>query len=179
MKFLKHITKKARRILIIGILVNISLIFLVGGIAYTVSSKSSNVESLKMEAWVKEEKTKKLETVKRLIEDMGKDLEVLDSYFTTEDEVVLFIEKIEKIGASSGVSLSLRSVNVEKENSDSLSVSLIASGSWRNVYHFLNLLESFPANIRIDEVSLAKKERDNDNIWAGDFSLSLISFSEK
>jgi len=179
MKFLEPITKKAKRILIIGVLINLGLVFFVGAATYIINIKSNYVESIKKDIWINEEKTKKLEVVKRLIEEMKEDLDTLDSYFTNEDEVVLFIEDIENMGAKSGVSLSLRSVNVDKENGGSLYVSLIASGSWESVYHFLNLLELFPANIHIDKVSFTKKERSDSGIWVGDFSLSLLSFSEK
>jgi len=179
MKFLKHITKKTRRILAIGILVNLCLIFFASAVFYMLILKSNSVETLQAEIFTKEEETKKLMAVKRLIEDTQEDLSVLDSYFTNGNEVVEFIEEIENIGKESGLALSLRSVSVEKENGNTLSIYLSVSGSWRNVYHFLNLLELFPANIRIDKVSLAKKDRGGDSNWTGDFSLSLISFSEK
>jgi len=179
MKFFGNITKKAKNVLIIGILANVALCASIIVVAYAVSKKNNNMETLRKDIWIAEEKTKKMYAIKKLLEDAQEELNTLDFYFTTNDEIVAFIEEIENMGESSGVSVSLRSVDIGDKDDGALSVSLITSGKWKNVYHFLNLLELFPANIRIDKASLSKKERDDGNIWVGDFSFSLLSFSEK
>lgn len=104
----------------------------------------------------------------------------LNSYFTTEETAVNFLEEIEALGASAGLIATLSALDIVEGTPAKLTLSVRTEGSWQNVMHFLALVETMPRRIEITQAVLAEIPSDNKiKRWRANFDIALLSFQEK
>lgn len=96
----------------------------------------------------------------KIAEDFKEDIEKLNSYFLTEDNVVSFIETIEDFGQKSDVEIKIGSVDVAQPNSkkstdSTLTLRVDAKGSWSSVLTFMEYIENTTYSIDLNKVALS------------------------
>ncbi len=120
--------------------------------------------------------------VKKIIKETKEGDTKLDNYFINEDKVVVFIETIESVGDTAGISVTLSGLRSDSKNT--LSFSVGAEGSFRNLMHFLALMEYLPLPIDTEKAFLSKQGSSEDPLapsgeWAGSFSFKLQGYMEE
>lgn len=109
-------------------------------------------------------------TTEKTAEELSEKIQKLDSYFLHKDDVVPFIESIEKAGKKSGVEASIVSVGVsgapemvessgtssggvvQDKNSEVLALRLDVKGTWSDVLSFVSYIENLPYKVSIGGV---------------------------
>ena len=133
----------------------------------------------------KEELMLSEQSIIRETEEKRKDI---DKYFINQGNVVVFIEKLESLGAISGGKVSLSSVDIDKSRKNVLKANLSVSGGFSELFHFLSLLEAIPFEINIKHISLTSymptgplaQDKKNKSEWDMNLSIDLVNFvSEK
>ncbi len=131
-----------------SILVSVACYFFL----YKQTTKQAN-NYLKAVDQVQSEKTG-VNYEQKLIETFNKyeaDRQKIESYMVEEDNLVEFIEQIEKIGNDSKTDLELSSIG----NADGkIKVKVTAIGTWQEVMTALMMLENMPISISVKDVRL-------------------------
>jgi Tfp pilus assembly protein PilO len=94
-------------------------------------------------------------------------VEKINSYYVGKDDVVHFIEDIEKEGRSKGITLLIRSVSTENfggltdeesagATKEVMRLKLEARGSWRDTMEFVAFLEHLPYKVSFASVDFTK-----------------------
>lgn len=121
------------------------------------------------------EKTKELA---RMLKETEKDRNKLSEYFITKTNAVTFIEQVEKIGKDIGVNLSTNAIADGAKDSGAIEFSFSATGSFRNIYQLIALIESMPYKATIKKADIQKMSDQNESSgkWKGNFIMMLWGF---
>ena len=111
---------------------------------------------------------------------------VLVSYFIDASDIVPFLETIEGYGKQTNVKTKFNTF-VFKKTPDMLAVSMVADGSFTDLYHFMALLEAAPYEIGMTSVNVqAQKPKGLDAskgqvagpaVWEAQISLAVTSIT--
>jgi len=152
-----------RRGIFLNITITVTIIatFLFGAvifIRYELKNSKEEIIKLEKEIVVAENQENNFLTIKNILEKTKTDRLKVDKYFIeNESEVVLFLEEVEGLGVSYGlspeVSLGTGSFGADKE---SLSVDISVEGSFNEVHTYLLLLENFHVKSSFDSLSIRK-----------------------
>ena len=119
--------------------------------------------------------------VEKIIEETKKGNAELDNYFINEDGVVGFIERIESIADTAGVAITLSGLQGGPKNT--LVFTVGAEGSFRDIMHFVSLMEYLPLPIDTKRAFLSKRDSSDPLVpaggWAGSFSFELSGYMGK
>ncbi|RJQ30818.1 hypothetical protein C4572_03590 [Candidatus Parcubacteria bacterium] len=171
-----------KRKLMLSVTCLIVLIGLSGSAWFFLAAKIFAARAAVMELKTKvSQNGKKIEeekNLKRMLAGISKETALVDSVFLGQAELIRLIEGLEGIGSDSGVSLQIKSINVEK-NSPSLNLSL--EGSFEKLFEYLYLLENLPYLINIQNVSFRKPDEGSgaaaqSGNWQADFNILLDSY---
>ncbi|MBI2097504.1 MAG: hypothetical protein HYT46_01015 [Candidatus Vogelbacteria bacterium] len=94
------------------------------------------------------------------------------SAFVSRESLIQFIEELETVARESGVDLTLDEPVIE---SNSLTLSMKAVGSFAKVYRWLERLENLPYRLTFERINLSAGLNAGAD-WSGDISLVLGSF---
>jgi len=118
-------------------------------------------------------------SLKSLMEEISEKKNRIDGVFLDSEEIVRFIEALERLGGRAGVFLKLNSVNIGNGANFRLSV----SGDFGGVLKYLELVENLPykvsvkkSYIQLNEKGPADSGQKNEGRWSGDFEITLDSF---
>lgn len=150
-----------------------------------VKGKNETISTIINDIDIAIQKETRLKSAKDIIKDTETGRGKLDTYFIDNEEIIDFIEEIEKIGRDIGVEIEIISVSIsdskiQRDNiSEVLNLDLKAEGKWSSVFHFLALIEKMPFKINISKINLQVVYNDGDKknssgIWKGFFSISAI-----
>ena len=111
----------------------------------------------------------------KLLKETQAKRETLNAFFVASDGVVGFIESVESLGNRAGVAVEITGVSIEafptpRRGSELLRLSVRADGDFKSVFYFFMLLESLPAPLEFERVSLEGSE----GAWSGIFSFSVV-----
>ncbi|MFH1170254.1 MAG: hypothetical protein V1704_01705 [Candidatus Vogelbacteria bacterium] len=98
----------------------------------------------------------------------------LGTAFLSGDALISFIERLEGLARTAGVTFKLDEPKVTVGKNASLELSFQAEGSFTGLYHFLSLLENLP--YRFDWQSVAWTFNSG-TTWSGNFSLIITSYT--
>ncbi len=116
-------------------------------------------------------------SLKKTVEERA----LIDSYFVQEGKVGIanFVEGVENIAELAGVSLSVNSILLKKEEDlsvvENMNLGLRVEGSWSEITYFLGFLESLPYKISFSRVYIEKDEESS--LWNGVFDISVLKLS--
>ena len=123
-------------------------------------------------------KSLELAGVRRMVTQATNESSVLGKYFYDpgEESQIKFVSQIESLGTTtSGVLVETRSLDLSSGARPSFHGEFALSGTWPRIYHFLRLIETFPARIVINRFSVSS----NDNgALSGTMSLDLVSLND-
>lgn len=116
------------------------------------------------------EREQSLHTTSGLLADLSEERVALDSFFITPGAEVLFIERIEALGATAGAVITVRDVRLENANEageGTLMLGLVAQGTWREITHLLALLDTLPFESELTTATLTR----SGDVEAGSWTL--------
>lgn len=151
---------------ILGVLATTALV-LVGGVVWMAQRIYAGQETVSkngQEIAQKEMQQERLVALATLANDLSDIREEVAAQFITLDNEVVFIEAIETAARESGTTLEIKRVNFEdvervsrdeagneqrEKIGEELVLMLDADGSWREVFHFVSLVETLALGLHI------------------------------
>ena len=109
-----------------------------------IKNKNNRISELRNQVDIEIRKDQRLHSIKQLIADLDKDIEQIDTYFVSEDGVVDFLERLESVGSTSGISVGVNSVSVNEGVGNNLPyeflrVEFVSRGTWRSIVQLISL----------------------------------------
>jgi hypothetical protein len=116
----------------------------------------------------------------------------MNNYLVDKDKIDVFVGYLENIGVDFSSIVSVKSIEVSKEDSDLILVRLSVNGTFSNVINTINLIENIPYQINITKIYLNKDTRlsfqESRNTvqkqktsktpeWQADISFSILSLN--
>ena len=150
-------------------------------IFYLINNTKKKALLLEQNFSLAEKKKETIASEQNIIKETEKQRKELDSYFINQTNVVLFIEKIESLGAISGSKVAINSVDIDKSRKNILKTSLSVSGKFDELFHFLSLLEALSLEINVNRVSLSGSAlvlplTQNKSEWNMEINIELVNF---
>ena len=160
-----QILNKTRNILIFLIILNLLAIGLYWFLSNQINKNTEMISNSASELNIQVAKEKQLKLSKNIIDDTEADRNKLDTFFVSRDDIVSFIQEIESLASSAGISIEINSVEVNdyvlagrvSEVIEVLNLTLSTNGSWSGNFYFLNLLETMPYKIDVSRLNLQSK----------------------
>lgn len=177
---------KTKKLLILCIVLNLVVWTAYGVIFWQIKSQNEKISLLVNEAELDTKKEEDLRLTKASLNENKDSISRIDSYFIPKDGVVDFINSLESLGKQSGTSLVIGSVSVESETKikenfkEVLRLKVQAIGSWKNVMHFLSILENLPYQVDLQQadfkLSVSAEGSSGGGVpqWEGDFEFTLL-----
>jgi Tfp pilus assembly protein PilO len=115
----------------------------------------------------------------------GEDNEqALFSYVVPQDGIASLLSNIEGLTASSSLTYTIASLDYESDDTiapfglEYAHIDIQVNGSWKNIHHFLDLLEAYPLKINIRNISLDKTAPSGTagSGWSGDIEFTVLKF---
>lgn len=126
----------------------------------------------------------RLADLKKVLVDHAEEVKRIDANFIGSNDVVTFIQLIEKFGQRTKVDIEISSLvedaPIGKEavpaSFELLRVQFVGSGSWKDILNLLIFVESMPNILRIEQVQFKKVGEGfaKTGPWSGFFSLTAI-----
>lgn len=190
MKKISH----THKILIVAVFFAFISLSLYGFLFWQVKSENEKASTLLQEAEQDIEKEKTLRAAKISLEKNETLIKAIDTYFIPRDGVVPFIEELEKLGKDSGVMLSVGAVSTEVDPKvkddfkETLRLRLETTGSWKDTFYFLSLIESLPYRAQVEQIALSlsgasdslnfgnetKRTPNKNESWKGIFDVTIL-----
>lgn len=115
--------------------------------------------------------------LKQSIQNTQSSREKIEQFIVSQDETVSFIEKIEGLSVKTGAVVNLTNVSrTSSGENSSLMFTVNADGTFREVYHFLSLVEMLPYRLSVKSVSFAL---DTDSVASGVASGAVPGFARR
>lgn len=146
----------------------------------TVSAKKNEETELRKELADEGKKVAQQATLRRALKQAEKERGALDKYFYDpgEESQINFVAQIEALGTpTSGVLVETNSLALVNGGTPSFRGEFGLKGKWEEMYHFLRLIETFPARLVIGRFSAQSPGGGDPTIaiWSGGVSLDLTS----
>jgi Tfp pilus assembly protein PilO len=171
-------TKNITKILAVILLVTISAVVylklsLNKDIKYIIETKQNN--------FLASEKINSIFGLKSKIEATKKISDSFDILYIDRNNILSFIETVEKMAEKNKTVLTIDSVNIDESHLKDplpyglLNMNLTIKGNYANILSFISALEKMPYFITINNVRLVKAGGDNETEWSANLSLSGIT----
>lgn len=170
--------------MIIGMVMLALLTVFIGVYSYLyLQIKYKNTKASILIQEIKEETTKQeeLARLKRTISATNADREKLSSHFVLGSKAVGFLETIEGYGKTARTTLSITTADIDTEH-NTFKITLIAKGTFTEVYHYLQLLENTPYQFQFNKITFdhgsatTGTEAGAPSVWNLNVGFTLISF---
>lgn len=172
-------TKKALISSILAFVVSLALF--VGGI-YIVNAKSVEIGELENKYQSDQETEAILKNLETTIRNNSENVEEINNFFISPETEVEFIKEVEKLATTTVDSFEIKSFShKEITKNDKYEFAVLqaeATGSFREVFKFLILLENFPKESIMEQVELHRIYGDAKNapVWKISFVMKAIKF---
>jgi len=159
----------------------VTLLFCSGYEYFKISEFKSDIVKLNVELGTEKSSIDSYVSLAKTASSIKDESEKINTFFIKKDEIVDFLNDIEKISNVSNASISVKSLG-EKELSEDqhiLNVQIHIQGSYSNVYRTMQLLENLPYYTEIQSVKLSHVEIENgaknkDNVWQSDINFNGV-----
>lgn len=124
-----------------------------------------------------EEEDRAITEAQSAIQELETDEAILRSYFVEEEEIVGFLEELERVGSAQGSTIEVVSVTPASQADARLTLALRIEGSFSVVMRTLGSLEYGPWDIRTKDVTLDTLSDDESAQWtaAAVFTVGTIT----
>ena len=118
-----------------------------------------------------------LQSLETFVESIAADQKRIADVFVSEQTLVGFIERLERLAGDSGVSLAIQEARLPKNAGEHLFIRLSAIGKFRDITQHLLLVEHAPYQLRFTGAEIQKNDTqgDNDN-WSAHYQFHVLSF---
>ncbi len=169
--------------MIVGALIFAVFSVVYGYVIYIVFDTNREVGVLEESVNIEARREEHLRSLKNVLLDTESERAKLNELFLADNNIVQFIERIERLGLLTGVSLDTRSVGIQKAGGDGdvyewLKISVSVRGSWSELYHFLSLIENLPVAVFLDKARFNYSTGADVSEWGGTFDLRVAKQKE-
>ena len=171
---------------IVVIILLSSLIILTGLSFFLYSSlqkAEEKVSTLKNSIRESEARNTELDLIKINLKNTLENFQMLDALFVKHEEVADFLQEVEILAKSTGLSIKIIGVSKKdiagiSSNKEYLLVTASTQGDFKNTMKFMRLLELLPRKIGFDKVILkSEKGEKGESVW--EFQMSFYLIKEK
>ena len=139
-------------------------------------------------------------SIETIITNSSSELNLIESYFVSQNGVVDFIESVERLATLSEIDVTINFIDVENASSPSseksaefyemLHIKMITEGTWHDTVHFLSLLENVPYKVDIQRtsfvfvpqsenaLSFSSSGSGDNRTWRGNFDFTVLKLRE-
>ena len=168
----------------IGLLVIIWVI--VGSFSWDINVKKRKTSELMANIAIQSGRKTEIKSLAQKLTNLDDKIEKIDTFILSPGQEVLveFIEEIESIGKTAQVELVINSIEVMSpalpvlKDYEELNLTLEATGSFTQVFHFASLIENLPYHVDIKQVNLngtlEGEEKKEISVWRGDFVFKVL-----
>lgn len=174
--------KRELRILIILLVLDVLGL---GGLWFgytTMNTKEAERAQLQSELADERQKTAQSGSLQKTLKQAEKEHVALAKYFydAREESQIRFVSEIEKLGTTtSGALVEMRTFDLAGGGSPRFRSDIALSGTWPEIYHFLRLIEVFPARVIINRFSAnASTKSAGQEIWSGSINIDVASLKK-
>ena len=104
---------------------------------------------------------------------------LFETHFVQHSNIVPFLNKIEDVAKSVNTQIEISLVEISKDNIG-LVIQMENTGTFSNIYKFINLLENFPYELEFSSINIysdyTENKKSTDNLWKANITIKLISF---
>lgn len=144
-----------------------------------INSLRDELISINKELAVTEALARNRQETELLLTSTADERAILKGRFVSTEDPTPFLELIESSARDTGVVLEVKTLTVEEvgEKKDSkvdgkkVALTLAVESGWKELYHFLTLLERLPYSVTISRTALSFEERSEGNVWEGQIQL--------
>ena len=173
----------------------LAVIFLGAGCYYIfhdIKNKNESISNLQNELTIKTQNQKYMIEAERIIKNSKSDITFVNNSIIATDGDVSFIEDLEALGRSEGLSVSIDSLIYEDDPSlasstvTTLKIKAKTSGSWSGNYRFLEEIESLPFKVKVNSFNLvsvseiggpdSKQPTPQTLGWQGTFEIQVLKY---
>ncbi len=148
------------------LILTIILVVLAGaytGLYFYIHSMHNKINNINQEIAFQERIQSQEASLKFLAKDIAPNLETLESYVISSEDDIEFIKYLENLGKEEGVNLKIVSATESEENEfKKIVFQVMIEGSWSRTIHFVDLLESIPYKMVVQEVRLEQLDASSD-----------------
>lgn len=145
----------------------------------TILAKQGDETGLRKEISAEKQKGAEFMDTQKIVTQAQKESGVLLKYLYDpgEESQISFLAQIEALGvATSHALVEMKSLELVSGEAPGFHGELTVKGTWREAYHFLRLVETFPAHIVINRFSVATPDQKSAStaLWTGGMSITLM-----
>jgi Tfp pilus assembly protein PilO len=173
-------TKKIVVILSIGIIVACVIVI---GLYFMIQRTSQKLSKLETDIQNKNAQIKADESLRDLVEESGDDIDTLMKRIIPSNGTVNFIEIIESFARNNGITVAIDTVkeielNPLSETYESLELIFSTEGSWRSTHHFIELIESLPYKVTINQLGITGtgESASSSARWSGAYNIEVLKY---
>ena len=163
--------------LIIVALLNLLLFGYYGFLFFSIRAMNLEVYEIAGKIVTFREREEKKSIVESIISNTEKERKELDNYIFSKNNLVPFIEYIEKLARKSDVEITLKSADLAFPEATSTSATFKmeaeVTGGWNEVFHFTALLESIPYRVEFADLVVETIGKSGSNSWRGRYSMNI------
>ena len=124
-----------------------------------------------------------MQNLEHVIRDTKAGREQIGNYFVDSEKIIEFLETVESLGGVANVDVDVKSITEEETKIATvkeLNLTIDFTGEWREVHHFLVLLESAPVKMTLDRLTLGERPENEEGIivWRGNVSLRVLQLKK-
>jgi hypothetical protein len=165
----------SRRPLITIVVINLALVLALWGGHWLLSKKAVSSAAAAEEFRLLQHSSDQSFVLERQLESTQSERLALLAQFVNEDSIVGFLEDVDHWGRQAGAIVKATSVSEDKP----ITLDLQAIGTFKSVYHFLQLIERAPYQLKITRVIFSHGgETDNISSWKLELTIELLSIDK-
>lgn len=140
----------------------------------TISGKTKKVSELNLKLAALESEQKSVLGLKKFLEETKEDKDKINKAFLSEEEIVKFIEELEKLSREENVEIKIQSAFISEKREENPVFNFELNGNFENIFRIAALTENLPYQLEIEEVGLAREEKGKK--WRGQFKIKILSY---
>jgi len=163
-----------KTIILVFLSIAMNVIIIAGWFYLTsfISDGKNKVEVARRNLATVESSVKDNKSLKVLMENIQEKRAEIGEIFLGKESIIKFIEQLEEISDKTGASMKLNSVVIDKNGKNSPVFKFELSGSFREIFHYIKLLENVPYQIVFQRAYV----QSDDEGWSGNFDIILASY---
>lgn len=145
-------------------------------------NKHISATTIALEKKIKEKEN--IDVLEKKIIELGDTHKTISGYLVNSSNIDKFVEYLERVGESNSIIISVKNVDVPKNEKNKILVNLNMEGNFSDIIKVIYILENSPYNISISSTYINKSivsPDDKGNLnpksnWQADISFSVLSF---
>ena len=174
---LSRAMEHTKKNLIIMTLLNLLLLACYGTLFFSIRSMNLKVHEIAAKIETLREREEKESAIESIVSNTEKERNELDKYIFSKNNLVPFIEYIEKLANESDVGITLKSVDLAlpmaTSTSGTFKIEAEVTGAWNEVFRFTALLGSIPYKVEFTDFIVETTGESARSSWRGTYRMNI------